>query len=157
MLREGEYGFPGSWGQGVHACTLLQRQGTTDGTLLPLLSVGLLQVECWEDDKCRRARWYAFCHFLSSQFTSLYSFSLNSQPFPSFSFHIIEENMASWNRQPYETLVRAIFRCRRSLEGLQWLVGVPHCSSRPVTPRDTQLFPFSQILSAWPALNFFLP
>nr|XP_035963114.1 UPF0606 protein KIAA1549L homolog isoform X2 [Halichoerus grypus] len=58
-----------------------------------------------------------------------------AKPLPSGSLHIIDENMAPWNRQPYGKVVRATSRCRMELGGPA-MVGMTICSGQPVQGFD---------------------
>ncbi|XP_032696856.1 UPF0606 protein KIAA1549L homolog isoform X1 [Lontra canadensis] len=58
-----------------------------------------------------------------------------AKPLPSGSLHIIDENMAPWNRQPYGKVVRATSRCRMELGG-PTMVGMTICSGQPVQGFD---------------------
>ncbi|XP_039089291.1 UPF0606 protein KIAA1549L homolog isoform X2 [Hyaena hyaena] len=58
-----------------------------------------------------------------------------AKPLPSVSLHIIDENMAPWNRQSYGTVGRATSRCRME-HGGPTMVGMTICSGQPVQGFD---------------------
>ena len=107
--------------QAIPACSLLQRQGinTTDVSLLPLQSAGRRQkVKKMIDTGGELGVMPLSPPFFLVHFAS--SLSLDSQTFPRWSLHITEENMAPWNRQPEEKVVKAIWRHKTELGGLAW-------------------------------------